>query len=147
MKVHVLYPQPTPKGCTIHMFRNIVFYDKKDFGGSYLCDLQDIKQYLRKQLLFFFKGNTTLCLSVYTWRFQSLNSKQFTCFTGNVLSSRNIISQKILTLEYVCMKVYYLFQNAKGIITFSSFINNWQKDFGEYWRFIFIFSYSLVTQF
>lgn len=51
MKVHVLYPQPSPKGCTIHMFRNIVFYDEKGFGDSRICDLQDIKQYLRTTTL------------------------------------------------------------------------------------------------
>lgn len=32
--LNVLFPQPTPKGCTIHKFGNIVFYDEKGFGDS-----------------------------------------------------------------------------------------------------------------
>lgn len=34
-------------------------------------------------------------------------------FSGNIISSRNIIGQEIITLEYVCVKVHYLFQDDK----------------------------------
>lgn len=33
-------------------------------------------------------------------------------FAENALGSRNIIGQEILTHEYVCVKVHFLFQNA-----------------------------------
>lgn len=90
-----------------------VFYNKKRFGDSSFRIFK--KQNLRNiTLLFFFKGNT---ISVVQFMHGEFNPNKYESvyinFSGNISSSRNKIGQEIFTLEYVCVKVHYLFQNAK----------------------------------